>query len=167
MLFYFGQSEAQEVHFKDLGLTVKKGEYTSYIASDGAEYKVGDKIRIGVPSSNKTFAFIYQGDGIIIPMTLLTAANSGSETEIKKIFVSGTKRSGYQVLMRTKGMYALSGNYLIQFENALSTGEIKGFGMTSNEALEELKRAKDKFDLGLISQDEYNKKKEELSKYIK
>jgi hypothetical protein len=167
MLFFVGQSKAQEVHYKDLNQTAKKGEYTSYIASDGAEYKVGDKIRIGVPSSNKTFAFIYQGDGIIIPMTLLPAANSGSETEIKKIYVSGTKRSGFQVSMRTKGMYALTGNYLIQFENALSTGEIKGFGMTSNDALEELKRAKDKLDLGLITQEEFNNKKEELSKYIK
>ena len=167
MLFFVGQSKAQEVHYKDLNQTAKKGEYTSYIASDGAEYKVGDKIRIGVPSSNKTFAFIQVGDGILIPLTPLTSGNSGNETEIKRIHVVGNKRAGYQVLMRTKGMFTLAGNYYIQFENALSTGEIKGFGMTSNEALEELKRAKDKLDLGLITQEEFNKKKEELSKYIK
>jgi hypothetical protein len=39
--------------------------------------------------------------------------------------------------------------------------------MTSEEALDELKQYKDKLDLGLISQEEYDKKKVELSKYIK
>jgi len=39
--------------------------------------------------------------------------------------------------------------------------------MTSDEALTELKKCKDKLDLGLITQEELNKKKAELSKYIK
>lgn len=39
--------------------------------------------------------------------------------------------------------------------------------MTSDEALSELKRAKDKLDLGLITQAEYDSLKVELSKYIK
>lgn len=37
----------------------------------------------------------------------------------------------------------------------------------SNKALIELKKWKEKLDLGLITQEEYNKKKVELSKYIK
>ena len=49
----------------------------------------------------------------------------------------------------------------------MSTGEIKGFGKTSDEALTELKKAKDKLDLGLITQEEFDKLKAELSKYIK
>ncbi|MCX6311222.1 MAG: DUF4468 domain-containing protein [Bacteroidetes bacterium] len=39
--------------------------------------------------------------------------------------------------------------------------------MTSDEALTELKRCKDKLDLGLITQEEYDKKKAELGKFIK
>lgn len=39
--------------------------------------------------------------------------------------------------------------------------------MNSDEALSELKKAKDKLDLGLISQSEYDNKKLELSKFIK
>lgn len=39
--------------------------------------------------------------------------------------------------------------------------------MSSDEALSELKRYKDKLDLGLISQEEFDKKKEELAKFIK
>lgn len=158
-------SYAQEIKHSDLATAVR-GEFTSYVASDGAVYKIEDRINIGVPSSNKTFAFITEGDGLVIPITNLNAAASGQETEIKKIWVVGNKRAGYSVSFRTKGISGLS-NYTVQFENALSTGEIMGYGKTSDEALTELKKAKDKLDLGLITQEEFEKLKVELSKYIK
>jgi hypothetical protein len=155
----------QEIKYADLA-TAKRGEYTSYVGSDGAVYKIGDRIKIGVPSSNKTFAFITEGDGLILAITNLLASASGTETEIKRIYVSGNKRAGYSVSFRTKGITGLS-NYTIQFENALSTGEIKGFGLSSDDALAQLKKAKDKLDLGLITQEEYDKIKSDMSKYIK
>jgi hypothetical protein len=158
-------SFAQEVKYAELANTTK-GDYTSYAASDGATYKIGDRKKIGVPSSNKTFAFIQEGDGLLIPITNLSASASGTETEIKKIWVAGTKRGGYSVAMRNKGFTGLS-NYTILFENALATGEIDGFGFSSDEALAELKKAKDKLDLGLITQEEFDKLKSELSKHIK
>jgi hypothetical protein len=160
--FGFGQ----EIKHSDLAITTTRGEFTSYVGSDGGVYKIGDRIKIGVPSSNKTFAFISEGDGILMPITNLTASASGQETEIKKIFVVGNKRAGYSVSFRTKGITGLS-NYTVQFENALSTGEIKGFGMTSDVALLELKKAKDKLDLGLINQEQFEEIKTELKKYIK
>lgn len=162
----FTQVNAQEINYTDLATTTTRGDYTSYVGSDGGIYKVGDRIKIGVPSSNKTFAFITEGDGLLIPITPLLASASGTETEIKKIYVAGNKRTGYSVTMRTKGVTGLS-NYTIQFENAISTGEIKGSGMTSDEALTELKKAKDKLDLGLITQEEYDKIKAELTPFIK
>lgn len=157
-------SLGQEIKHSDLA-TAKKGEYTSYIAKDGAVYKIGDRLRIGVPSSNKTFAFITEGDGLMIPISNLTAASSGQESEIKKIWVVGNKRAGLSVSFRTKGITGLS-NYTIQIENAIATGEVKSFGLTSDEALAELKKAKDKLDLGLITQQKYDSLKTALSKYI-
>lgn len=159
-------SFGQEMSFADLGKITKRGELTSYIASDGGVYNIGDKVKIGVPSSNKTFAFITEGDGLVIPITNLLANSSGQETEIKKIFIVGNKRIGYSVSLRTKGSTGLS-NYTIQVENSLSTGEIRGFGITSDEALSELKKAKDKLDLGLITQEEFDTLKKELAKFIK
>ena len=141
----------QEIKFADLA-TAQRGEFTSYLGSDGAVYKIGDRVKIGVPSSDKTFAFITQGDGLLTPITYLNASSSGTETEIKRIAVVGNKRAGYSVSFRTKGIIALS-NYSIQFENALSTGEIKGFGLSSDDALAQLKKGKDKLDLGLITQE--------------
>jgi len=155
----------QEIKYTDLA-TAKRGEYTSYVGTDGAVYKIGDRIKIGVPSSNKTFAFITEGDGLILAITNLSASASGTETEIKRIYVSGNKRAGYSVSFRTKGITGLS-NYTIQFENALSTGEIKGFGLSSDDALAQLKKAKDKLDLGLITQADYDKIKSDMSAYIK
>ena len=87
-------------------------------------------------------------------------------SEIKRIIVAGSKRTGYSVTMRTKGFIGIS-NYTIQFENALTTGEIKGSGMTSDDALAELKKAKDKLDLGLITQEQYDQIKSDLTKFIK
>lgn len=164
-LVYCNYNYSQEIRFDSLA-TATRGEYTSYVGSDGGVYKVGDRIKLGVPSSNKTFAYIFQGDGVLIPMEPIPATYSGTETEIKKIFVGGNKRSGYSVSMRTKGITGLM-NYTILFENALATGEIKGTGLTSDEALSQLKKAKDKLDLGIITQEEFDKIKKELTPYIK
>ncbi len=161
-----GSINAQEINFKDLSTTTERGVFTSYVGSDGGVYKIGDRIKIGLPSSNKTFAFIWMGDGILTPLQPLPVSQSGTETEIKKIFIGGNKRTGYSISMRTKGIIGLM-NYTIQFENAMSTGEIKGTGLTSDEALTELKKAKDKLDLGIITQEEYDLKKAELTPFIK
>lgn len=45
--------------------------------------------------------------------------------------------------------------------------KISSTDMTSNEAVAELKKYKEKLDLELITQEEYNNKKQELSKFIK
>lgn len=51
---------------------------------------------------------------------------------------------------------------LLSYYNSLQNAEI-----TSDEAISELKKYKDKLDLELITQEEYDAKKLELSKYIK
>jgi hypothetical protein len=99
-------------------------------------------------------------------MKNLPAVWGGKETEIKKIFVAGNKRAGYTVSFRTKGATGLA-NFSILVENAIETGEIKSFGMTSDEALAELKKSKDKLDLGLITQKQYDSLKVALSKFIR
>ena len=131
--------------------------FTSYLSKDGEVYKVKDKLTIGFPISNKTFAFINEGSR----RYRLDIEASGKEIEIKRIYVNGDKKTGYLAYFKT------ASGYIIQVENAIATGEIKGFGMTSDEALSELKKAKDKLDLGLITKIKYDSLKIELSKYIK
>jgi hypothetical protein len=158
---------SQELKYSELSSGVKpKGDFTSYVAKDGAVYNIGDKITLGVPSSNKTFAYITEGDGIFLPITLLYASASGQNAAIKRIDIGGSKRTGYFVSMRCKGLTGLS-NYSIQLENAIETGEVKSFGMTSDEALAELKKAKEKLDLDIITQVKYDSLKAEYTKFIK
>lgn len=138
------------------------------LSKGGSIYKVGDRIRIGTPWSNKTFAYISEGDGILLPITNLTARASDAESEIKNIFIIGTKRRGYSVLFKTKSASGVPGSgYTISVENAIGADELKSFGMSSDDALIELKRAKNKLDLDLILKEDYEKIKSELSKYIK
>jgi hypothetical protein len=48
----------------------------------------------------------------------------------------------------------------------IDTNQVKSKDKTSDDALTELKKAKDKFDLELITKEEYEKIKEELRKFI-
>jgi hypothetical protein len=158
---------AQEVKFAEVqNGTVTSGQFQSYVAKDGSTYKIGDKISFGAPSGvNGKFVTITKMDiaGNVFPVG---AEAINTTAEIKKIRVGGNKRSGYKVSFQTKGLTGLD-NYFFFLEDAIQVGEIKSFGMTSDQALAELKKAKDKLDLGLITQEEYDKIKQELSQYIK
>lgn len=78
--------------------SISKGAFENiecdiYVARDGHSYKVGDTLKIGRPSSNKTFAFISTGSamGGFDPLEI---NQSGKNTIIKKIYVNGTKKQG-------------------------------------------------------------------------
>ena len=160
-------SVAQEIRFTDLSTTHKfEKQYTSYVSREGAVYNVGDRLKIGKPSSvNQTFIYIFESDALTGGANL-PAGYSGFETELKRIRVVGNKRIGYAVNFYTKGVWGPS-TFIIPIENALTAGEIKSSVMSSDDALAELKRAKDKLDLGLITQEEFEKLKAELSPLIK
>ena len=160
----FGQDT---LRYTDLNSEIRpKGSYSHYLSKDGSVYSVGDKVQFGSPSGiNGKFVIITKID---IAGTVYVVGSEAINTnaEIKKIKVGGTKRSGFKANFQTKGLTGID-NYFFFIEDAITTGEIKSFGITSDQALSELKKAKDKLDLGLITQDEFNSKKSELSKFIK
>lgn len=140
-------------------------EYEAYTASDGHTYKVGDEITTGVPSSNKTFAFLMTELGMVSGNPLLTAAWSGYKMQIKKIGVDRSKKRGATVSMRC--YLSGIGGIIVKFENALTSGEIVGLGMSRDKALNEIKKAKEMLELDLITQNEFDSIKAECMKYIK
>jgi len=161
---YFAQ---EVVKYDDVqNALVEKGQFTSYIAKDGSIYKIEDKIKFGAPSGvNGKFVTIQKVD-IMGTIYVVGAEAINTSAEIKKIRVTGTKRAGYKVSFQTKGMTGVD-NYFVYIEDAILVGEIKSFGMTSDEALTELKKAKDKLELGIITQEQYDLKKAELTPFIK
>lgn len=166
LLLQFTGLYAQELKFTDLNRGEKKPKmpmsgWKSYVSKDGTLYKAGDIIKIGFPSSNNIFAFIKKpGTGDYYPKSY-----TGKEVQIKYFMASGFKNEGFNAVVVCKG--ALLDMFNIEIENAIQSGEIKSFGMTSDEALSELKKAKDKLDLGIITQAKYDSLKVEYSKYIK
>ncbi|MCQ2369176.1 MAG: hypothetical protein MJ007_01725 [Paludibacteraceae bacterium] len=146
-------------------------EYQEYVASDGHTYKVGDKLTFGVPSSGKTYAYItselsmanYALNGGA--MQGVNAQMGGRDMVIKKISIQRSKQMGAMVSIR--GYISGMGGFLIQIENALNSGEIVSLGMTSDKALAELKNAKDKLELEVITQQEFDSIKALLKPYIK
>ncbi len=166
MSFITVVSLGQEVKYDDVqsGL-VKKGKFETYVSKDGSVYKVGDKIQFGTPSGTNGKFVTIQNVDIMGTISVVGAEAINTSAEIKKIRVYGTKRAGYKVSFQTKGLTGID-NYILYIEDAIQVGEIKSFGMTSDEALTELKKAKDKLELGLITQEEFDKLKTELSKFI-
>ena len=158
---------SQDIKYSDLiDVNVKKNTwkvYDSYLSKDGLLFKSGDTIQVGMASSDQSFAFItFEGSD----KSLLEKSNSGIKIIIVNFLISGLKKSGYQVEAVCKtGFFATK--YHVLLENAILTGEIKTSLLTSDEALNQLKKAKDKLDLGLITQEEFDKLKSELKKYIK
>jgi hypothetical protein len=169
MLFatIFNITFAQQLNYDDVTKgAVPKGKYESYLSKDGSVYKIGDTLTIGLPSgTNGMFVSINKVD-IMGTAYIVGREAINTSAEIKKIRITGNKRIGYKANFQTKGLTGID-NYFFNIEDAIELGEVKSFGKSSDEALEELKKAKDKLDLGLITQEEYDKLKEDLSKYIK
>lgn len=157
--FTFGQTATND----EVLSKTKKGLIETYISSSGEIFKIGDTITIGIPQGgNKDFNWIKQNGGMGNYFEV-TNGSSGSKVVIKKM----NSVNKVLIVNTTKGLLCGFALQIFNFENAIQIGEIKTNIMSSDEALTELKKCKDKLDLGLITQEEFDKKKAELSKFIK
>ena len=109
------------------------------------------------------------GSALLSGVTYLPEAFKGNEVEIEDIkFIKNGKKAtsaGVIIIFDNPGMDIT----VLNLEFALKYGELINpkSTMTSDEALAELKKAKDKLDLGLINQEQYEAVKTEMIKYIK
>jgi hypothetical protein len=140
-------------------------DFDSYIGADGHLYKIGDTLKLGRPSSNKTFAFIDEGSALVTP-TPTTASSSGTNSIIKRIYVGGTKRMGFRIYFVGKGVCGMCPQYYINVEEAMAVGELKSFGMSREDAIAKLKEQKDLLDLGMITKEQFEKIKTELTPIV-
>jgi hypothetical protein len=137
---------------------------TKYTANDDSVWEVGGDVTFGNATGNDSFIWVNTGDGIMTPFLQAHTAWGGKTTEIKKIRISGSKKMGYTLYVTCK---APGQPITINLEKAIEVGEVVTSGYTSDKALKELKTAKDKLDLGLITQEEFDRIREELAPYIK
>lgn len=155
---------------------------------DGTYLGVGDEIKIGQPSGSNqsvnksvgfggsatsirnTFTYIMigkMGMATMYGVNYLTDSYKGKVLKINKIILHSTKnQSGFTMVLENPGNINIT---VLNLHSALEFSELINLnrGITSDEALNELKKAKDKLDLEIITQEEYSIIKNELSKYIK
>ena len=147
--------------FNEVATKQKKGNVDKYILESGETFSIGDTITLGTALRNENYQFIVQNAGIsFFPLSNYV---SNSTVVIKKISISFKVVNVYTT--PPKGL--VYGLMILNFDNAVTNGEIKSKLLTSDQALTELKKWKDKFDLQLITEDEYKAKKAELIKFIK
>ena len=173
-------------------LTGRKGgdDITAYVASDGVTYKIGSTITYGYPTNGKYYLYFLDVTGswlnALVGNGETTAADravsqeraerienrAGGVATIKRIqcvpidpfnkMTCGCKI--YLVLNR-------GGLACTNFEEAIATKEVVVKAnledMASEAAIQELKKWKEKLDLQIITQEEYDAKKAELMKKIK
>ena len=173
-------------------LTGRNGgdEISAYVASNGITYKKGSSITYGYPTNGKYYLYFMDVTGSWVG-ALSEESNTNASTHaanrevyervsnraggvatIKKIICQpvdpfNRKTSGCKIyLVLNRGGLACT-----NFEEALATSEIltkvNPDDAASEAALQELKKWKEKLDLQIITQEEYDAKKAELMKMIK
>lgn len=174
------QKSAKELTGKKIG-----DEITSYVASDGVTYKVGSTITYGFPTNGKYYLYFVDVTSSWIAdfaedenaTSSERAANreraerienrAGGVATIKKIKCLpidplNKQTSGCKIyLVLNRGGIACT-----NFEEAIAVGEVQTKMKSSDAALQELKKWKEKLDLQIITQEEYDAKKAELMKFI-
>ena len=164
--------QVKTIKEKSEAKTLTKEGVSQYTASNGSIIKMGDKFRISRPEGGaKTFVSI-QNKPTVMDMlgnsSFVSAVNtsmSNTEITIKLLYIAGTRKLGFKT-MAELATCGTCNNLLVDIELAIETKEIRTNGMTSDDAMALLKKEKEKLELGIISQKEFDDKKAELIKYI-
>lgn len=161
LLFVF-QGYSQDLVFKkDFDKSYKRSDYKSYVSKDSLVFKINEIIKIGKPSEGKfKHIYIFQSLGYL-PMSVTENYLLDGECTIVAISIAGTKSKGFLPYIQIRNQKEMF--FSIEIENAISSGEI-ATTLNENEVLELLKKEKEKLDLGIITQDQFEKRKAELLK---
>ena len=164
----FNLSNAQRITYEELSSATKRprGKFTEYVTSRGDVLKIGDKVTLGNPSNNNnSFVYIFS----VIPMATPTLAGiraQGWESEILKFRIGGTKRMGFSIYVVGKTSTGMD-RYNYDYERALSVGEVLADGLSREQAIAKLKESKELFELDMMSKEEYDSIRKELTPIIK
>jgi len=188
----FGQEESltyQQANNIDYAKNYKNGtEFRSYTTENGNVISVGDTLIIGSPSTDKKQYNEYTGNlavfsNIIIGkigsaaltgLNYLSANCEGNKVIVEHIKVSHTKLKKKSPLLarafvkNPQVMNLASGRTILDLEKAIKQGEVidPNAPLTKEQAISKLKEYKDLLDLGMITQQDFEKMKVELSPII-
>jgi hypothetical protein len=154
----FSQEPAITATYEEVKNKAVKGLLDTYISKSGEKFSVGDTITLGPSFTGENYSFIFQRGLETMPLPNIAVGKTVVITQIKAYFKTAsfitTSPEGY--------VFGLRGI----LEEALDKGEIKSKTLSSDEALAALKKAKDKLDLGLITEEQFNNTRNELAPLI-
>ena len=160
-------SAQTEIKFEDLnGLTSKPkaSELKKYIASNGEVFEIGGNVNFNEPSG-KSNTYQYITKQVLTEVYPVDTYSNNEEVKILKFRIVGTKRSGFKVFLITNSKDG-AWRYIVDTEQSLIANEIKSNILSREEAIAKLKEAKDLLDLEMMSQEDYDKIKAELTPII-
>lgn len=134
--------------------------FIEYKSKNGDVLKLGDTLILGKASDFDGYRYLLQIN------IKVHATHGGKKVVINKMRVYGNEKTGFNMWFHFKGFGWTPLD--LDYENALEAGEInnpKG-KITRQQAIGKLKENKELLDLGVISQEEYENLKIELSKII-
>ncbi|SHK72270.1 hypothetical protein SAMN04488007_3668 [Maribacter aquivivus] len=167
-------------------------DVNEYITRAGDKIVIGDTLVIGKPSNSNNItqgsvaigqainnhSYIYLGTTAAALTGTLMMGNDGMLND--RVFVVGisagriSKKNDYEIYLELNKVGG--GRFLgvkklarVLFEKAMESGEIinSNAKMTRSEAIRKLKEAKELYDLEMMSSDEYDALKNQLSPIIK
>jgi hypothetical protein len=148
---------AQQAEF---GKIIGNDTYSTYVSKTGDIISIGDTLILGKPSGEFGFVFITQGDQRVV------SSLAGKKVVITQLKSYGTKKSGYTLFAQFKGYGLLP--VFINYENAIEAFEVINpkAKLTRAQAIDKLKEAKELLDLQLMTNDEYEALKKDLTPII-
>jgi len=165
--------------------TVVKKEYKanfyvtdSLILKDGSTFLVGEKVELGESSSkmSNTYETVYIGritlGGALMgvqPVLASTAFRENGNYILKKVKVwRSMGKTGVKLELYDTEIKGLAAKYLTASALSISRGEIinPNAPLSREQAIAKLKEAKDLMDLGMMSQEEFDALRKELTPII-
>lgn len=145
----------------EYGKLTEKGKLTEYLSKHGDVIKAGDELILGKPYNTNTYVCFAFSSG-----PLLASKYSGLKLKVKHI-----KVTKFGILPHYKAFIVFEdgGNMgVCDYDLGFETGEIinPNAKPTREQAIAQLKETKDLLDLQVISQEEYDAKKAELTPFI-
>ncbi len=178
------QKSAKELTGKKSGDVI-----TAYVASNGVTYTKGSTITYGYPRSGKYYLYFKDITGSMLSAIEESDKNSSVNAANREVYERVSNRAGGVATVKkiecrpidpfnrkNSGCYIYmilnrGGLACTNLEEAIATQEIvtkaDPSDVASEAALQELKKWKEKLDLQIITQEEYDAKKAELMKKIK
>lgn len=163
LLFSSSAIFAQYATSEEISEGKKRGELVGFVMSSGDTLRAGDALKLISPEGDKSnYSFVQQNTGLYYAP--LPASIAHTEVTVKRI--KAMAKTLYVFTDKPDGM--VYGLVIKNLPAAIKQKEISiPWAMSQDEAIAALKKQKDLFDLGVITEEEYEAEKAKLMKFLK